>query len=257
MHAPCTPRWRMVFLVALLAFAGLTRLAAQGGPPMITDDPGTPGDKQWEINLGWTTQRVAGSTLYGLPLLDANYGIGDRIEITYEASWEIVDDAGGSRSGPSDSLIGAKWRFYDAGEKGWQASVYPQLTFLDPNSHSDRRGLADPETTLLLPFEVEKDLGPVAMNFDFGHVFSSKAGEDSWMGGIIFGREIVKGWELDAETHVNASNRLDRSEWIINAGTRIDLSEHVTLMIALGKDVSNQLGPRASLLSYLGVQLRF
>jgi hypothetical protein len=250
-------RPRYVLLLALLAAVGLPRLAAQGGPPMITDDPGTPGDKQWEINLGWTTERVAGSTLYGLPLLDANYGIGDRVEVTFETPWAVLRDDAGSRSGPGNSLFGAKWRFYDAGEHGWQASVYPQLTFLDPGSHSDRRGLADPATTLLLPFEVEKDLGPVSMNFDFGHIFSSKAGEDSWMGGIIFGREIVKGWELDAETHVNASNRLDRAEWIVNAGSRIDLSEHVTLMVALGRDLGNQLGPKASLLSYVGLQLRF
>ena len=26
---------------------------AQGGPPFITDDPGTPGNRQWEINVGW------------------------------------------------------------------------------------------------------------------------------------------------------------------------------------------------------------
>ena len=241
---------------AVLAAASLTRLAAQGGPPMITDDPGTPGDKQWEINLGWTTQRVPGSTQFGLPLLDTSYGIGDRIEVTYETPWVVVRDHNGSHAGLGDSLVGAKWRFYDAGEHGWQASVFPQLTFLDPDSHSDRRELADSDTTLLLPFEVEKDLGPVSMNFDFGHVFSSEAGEDSWMGGIVFGREMVKGWELDAETHVNASNRMDRTEWIINAGTRIDLSAHLTLMLALGRDISNALGPRASLLSYLGFQLR-
>jgi hypothetical protein len=248
---------KTLFLSALLATTGLTRLAAQGGPPMITDDPGTPGDGKWEINLGWTTERTAGSTVYGLPLLDANYGIGERIEVTYEAPWVIVDDNAGTRSGPGDSLVGIKYRFYDAGEHGWQASVYPQLTFLDPGSHADRRGLADPDTTLFVPFEVEKDLGPIAMNFDFGHVFSSKSGEDSWMGGILFGREIVKGWELDAEVHVNESNRLDRAEWIVNVGTRIDLSEHITLMFALGRDVSDQFGPLATLLSYAGVQFRF
>ena len=28
-------------------------LHAQGGPPFITDDPGTPGNQHWEVNLGW------------------------------------------------------------------------------------------------------------------------------------------------------------------------------------------------------------
>jgi len=247
---------KCIGLSAALGAAAICRLGAQGGPPMITDDPGTPGDKKWEINLGWSTQRTAGSTVYGLPLLDANYGIGERIELTYESPWAVLDSDHGSRSGPGDSLLGVKWRFYDAGEKGWQASVYPQVTFLDPGSHSDRRGLADSATTLLMPFEVEMDLGPVSMNFDFGHVFSSESGGDSWMGGVIFGREIVKGWELDAETHLNASNNLGRHEWILNFGSRIDLSEHITLMIALGRDLSTTLGPRSTLLSYLGFQFR-
>jgi len=223
---------------------------------MITDDPGTPGPGKWEINLGWTADKTAGSTVYGLPLLDANYGIGDRIELTYESPWTVVHDEGGDRSGAGSSLLGVKWRFYDAGEKAWQASVYPQVTFLDPDSHSDRRGLADSATTLFLPFEVAKDLGPIQINFDGGHVFSSEAGGDSWEGGAIVGREVRKGWELDAEVHVNTSNTLDRSEWIVNFGTRIDFTEHLTLMIALGRDLSNQLGPRSTLLSYLGLQLR-
>jgi hypothetical protein len=41
-----------------------------------------------------------------------------------------------------------------------------------------------------------------------------------------------------------------------DAGTRIDLSEHVTLMVALGRDLADQLGPKASLLRYLGFQFR-
>jgi hypothetical protein len=247
---------RLLSGVVLWVAGGMARLCAQGGPPMITDDPGTPGNGHWEINLGWTDQRTPGSTLFGLPLLDANYGVGDRIELTYEAPWAILRDDSGTHAGPGDSLVGAKWRFYDAGDSGWQASVYPQLTFLDPDSNADRRGLADPDTTLLLPVEVDRDFGPIAVNFDFGHIFSSKYADEGWMGGILFGHNVTKSWELDAEVHVNASEGLSSDEWIVNAGTRIDLSENTTLMIAEGRDLSNQLGPRVSLLSYVGVQFR-
>jgi hypothetical protein len=34
----------LLLLTPLSAFA-------QGGPPMVTDDPGTPGDGHWEINI--------------------------------------------------------------------------------------------------------------------------------------------------------------------------------------------------------------
>jgi hypothetical protein len=257
MSSPFPPRPRTILWLIFLSAAGLTRLAGQGSPPMITDDPETPGNGHWEINLGWTDQRTPGTTLMGLPLLDANYGIGDDFQLTYETPWAVVRDANGTHEGLGDTQLGAKWRFYNAGEHGWEASVFPQVTFLNPGSHADRRGLADADTTLLLPFEAEKNFGPVRVDVEAGHGFSSKSGADSWMGGIVFGHQIARGWELDAETHVNASNEMDRSEWIINFGAQVDLSEHVTLLMSLGRDVRNELGPRASLLSYLGLQFRF
>lgn len=246
---------RRAALSVSLAVLSLGRLLGQGGPPMITDDPGTPGDRHWEINLGWTTERTPGSTLYGLPLLDANYGVGDRIELTYDGVWAAVQDDAGTREGAGDSLFGIKWRFHDGGDGGWQASVYPQVAFLDPGSHSDERGLADSATSVLLPFEVQRDFSSFSMNFDFGHLFSTNPDEAGWMGGIVFGRQVTRTWEVDIETHVNASAGLGREEWIVNAGTRIGLSKRLTLMIALGRDVSNDFTPPASLLSYFGLQI--
>ncbi len=78
---------------------------------MITDDPGTPGDRHWEINLEWTVQRTAQSTLQGTPLLDANYGVGDRIQINYQSSWALFRGSGdAAESGPSDSQLALKWQ---------------------------------------------------------------------------------------------------------------------------------------------------
>jgi hypothetical protein len=224
---------------------------------MITDDPGTPGDGHWEINLAWTDQRTPGSTLIGLPLLDANYGVGDRLQLNYQASWNILRDEGeGTQSGMSDSQLAVKWRFYDAGETGLQLSAYPRVFFLDPGSDSDRRGTADPDTSFLLPFEIRKDLGVVSVNADFGHMFSGAARDRGWMGGLCVGREVSKGWELDAEAHVDASERLGRYEAIINLGTRYDFSAHETLLLAIGRDAASSLGPRVSLLAYVGLQVR-
>jgi hypothetical protein len=162
-----------------------------------------------------------------------------------------------SESGPSDTLLGVKWRFYDAGENGLQVSMFPQYTFLDPGSHSDRRGTAGSASTFLIPFEVLRDFGIVSVNADFGHIFSADAGERGWTYGLCVGRNVTKHWELDAEVHFNSSDRLQESETTVDFGTRYDLSEHVTLMLAIGKDTGNSRGPRISLLSYVGVQTRF
>jgi hypothetical protein len=130
------------------------------------------------------------------------------------------------------------------------------MVFQDPGSHATLPGLTDSAKTFLLPFEVERDFSAVSVNFDVGRLFSTDPGEDGWLGGVVLGHEIVKGWELDAETHVNADAGFGQREWIVHVGTRIDVSEHLTLMAAFGRDVSDTLLPRTSLLSYLGVQMR-
>jgi hypothetical protein len=224
---------------------------------MITDDPGTPGNGHWEINLAWTDQQLPGSTIEGLPLLDANYGVGDRIQLNYQASWNVISNSGeATQSGLSDSQVAVKWRFYDAGDKGLQLSTYPRYTFVNPGSGSDRRGTADPNATFLLPFEVRRDFGVIAVNVDFGHTFSGSRGDRGWMGGLCLGRELAKGWELDAEIHLTTSEGLERTETILNVGTRCDLSSHATLLLAIGRDTHDTLGTRTSLLTFVGIQVR-
>jgi hypothetical protein len=241
----------------MLLGAGVSRVFAQGGPPMLTDDPGTPGDKNWEINVGWTTQQLPGSYEFGAPQLDLNYGLGKRIELTYFATYlDEHEDGDASKWGMSDSEFAVKWRFYDGGDHGLQVSVYPEVDFLTPGSHSDRRGLADGHTSYVLPFQLQRDFELVSVDVDFGRNFGTGGDAGGWFGGICLGREVKKGWELDAEVHVNGDENLGRTEWIGNVATRIDLSEKVTLMLLLGRDLSNHLGPKSPLMSYVGIQLR-
>jgi len=47
--------------------------AAQGGPPFITDDPGTPGDGNWETNVACITERHPDERIFNAPILDINY----------------------------------------------------------------------------------------------------------------------------------------------------------------------------------------
>jgi hypothetical protein len=250
-----SPRCALVALALLACAARESR--AQGGPPMITDDPGTPGNGHVEINLAWTDQRTPGSTLLGLPLLDANYGVGDRIQLNYQASWNILDEAGSpGQSGLSDTQLAVKWRFYDAGESGLQVSTFPRVTFVNPGSDSDRRGTADPNSSFLLPFELRRDLGVISVNVDLGHSFSSSAQNRGWIGGLCLGHQLTKPWENDLEAHFNGSDGLQRGEVVLNAGSRVDLSDHATLLLAVGRDIHDTLGPRMSLLTFIGIQLR-
>jgi hypothetical protein len=238
-----------------LFLLGLARLSAQGGPPMITDDPGTPGDGHWEINAAITTERRAGEHVTEMPLLDINYGVGDRLQLKYEAAWQRLSDDTGRHDGMSNSLAGVKWRFYNAGEKAWSASMYPQLEFNNPGSHADDRGLADHGTSFELPFQVMKDFGNFSFNADLGYIVHHEGG-NGWFGGVVVGREVTHGVELAAELHWDAEAGLHATALTANVGVRIDLSPKCTLLGSVGRELHNGMGSRATLVAYLGLQTR-
>src|SRR5271156_390651 len=78
---------------ALLALgSGIAR--AQAGPPFLTNDPGTPGNANWEINLGSMQTIARGVSSYQVPQIDLNFGVGDRIQLTYEVPYVFQSSAG-------------------------------------------------------------------------------------------------------------------------------------------------------------------
>ena len=65
----------MAWLVLLAALLPCGIAYAQGGPPFFTTDPGTPGNGNWEINVGTMVSKQGDTRTYQLPQLDVNYGL--------------------------------------------------------------------------------------------------------------------------------------------------------------------------------------
>src|SRR5579871_3950080 len=105
-------RVRQAFLLWFV-LAAATFCAAQGGPPLLTDDPGTPGNENFEINVGFAAERHPTERIYNAPLFDINYGLGSRIQLKYETPLVIYGtDGAPTKSGWGNSLAGLKWRFF-------------------------------------------------------------------------------------------------------------------------------------------------
>ena len=135
---------------------------------MVTDDPGTPGDHRWEINVAFVTEQRPGERTFETPLVDANYGWGERIQIKLEMPWVVRSAHGEStRQGAGNALFGVKWRLADQASSGIAVAFYPQLE-VNVVSSSARRGLAEKGTGLLLPLAFEKNLGPLSANLEIG-----------------------------------------------------------------------------------------
>ena len=114
-----------------------------GSPPMVSDDTSTPGNGNWEINVVLDGDISKDSNAFELPLMDINYGIGDRFQLKYEVPYVVTRntkfDENGERtteqaSGVSSSQVGLKYRFYDNDRSGLSLAVYPQVEFRTPGS---------------------------------------------------------------------------------------------------------------------------
>ena len=253
------PHMRLLCRILSAALcAGLGALAptlalAQAGPPLLTDDPGTPGDGHWEINLAWTTERSDDLRVNELPLADINFGVGERVQLKFELPWNAIDGRGTTANGFGNALAGVKWRFFDAGEHGWQLSTYPQAEFLMPGLHGS--SLAEPGVGYLLPIEIQRDFGSIEAGAEVGRWMRPGVDTDSWIAGVAIGREVGEGVEVLGELHDECRVGDGAHELVLNVGARRRLSEHFTLLASLGSDLHNGIDRRNVLISYLALQL--
>lgn len=236
-------------LAAPLLAASLAR--AQGGPPLVTDDPGTPGSGNWEVNVAVTLDRTSHSSRWGVPLVDANYGWGERLQLKLEMPLAVVSDGDGTRGGIGNPLFGVKWRFLDEETAGVAVSTYPQFGFNLASSSADR-GLVDNEASFLLPVSAVKTLGPVAINVEVGRLFES-GGEGEWLWGVAFGHTFGS-VEALAEIYGTHGDDVDSRRVVVNLGGRLPVSVGSTLLASGGWSVSSADGSRHAYV-YLGLQV--
>jgi len=243
-------------LIPILIFALSSGLClAQGGPPLITDDPGTPGNGHWEINIAGILTSEPTQTVVSIPYFDINYGLGDHLQLKLETGWTLLSqESTGLISGAGNALAGVKWRFLDQDSSGVSVSTYPQLGFHDFLSSSNP-DIASGGTQLLLPIELSKEFGTYAFNPEVGYLLSSNE-PGAWIYGLVLDYEPHENLEFLAEFH--ATTRVDGSgtEMFLNAGTRVPLTPGMSLLFAAGHTVSEFVGEPTQLLVYLGAQLR-
>jgi hypothetical protein len=245
-----------VLLLTIMLAAITPPAAAQGGPPFITNDPGTPGDGNWEDNVMTYSERHPTARIFNAPLLDLNYGVGSRLQLTYEVPYLVEGtDGGPTRTGLGKSLPGVKWRFYYSDEKKLAISIFPQLEFNNPDSSLQRR-LVNYGTRFYLPIEVSKKLGPIEVNPEAGYIFASGKGA-AWFTGLVVLREISKRCEMAVEFY-NSANTDGSNPWnTFDGGGRYVLGEHYILLFMGGRSLAKASISQPQFFGYLGIQFLF
>ena len=225
----------------------------QGGPPLITDDPDTPGPGFWEINLATIVERSLLERRFEEPLADINYGLGRRIQLKFEIPWLRVREGGRTLgTGPGNAVYGVKWRFL--GEEGKRVawSTYPQLEVNSSNSMLEK-DLVTEGPQLFLPTEFTFQVGHLELNGEIGRNFVHQH-DDEWEYGLSTEIETHLGLELLGEVHGETMTD-SPTELIVDVGGRQMITRHLRLLVAAGTAVHGSHEERARLRLYVGLQM--
>src|SRR5438270_2423599 len=97
---------------------------------MVTDDPGTPGNGKWEINLALAFEHRPGETSYDLPAIDLNYGVGEHVQLTLQTAPVLLKRGGhGPIGGVGRTEAGLEWGLVDEEADGLDNPVFPRNIF--------------------------------------------------------------------------------------------------------------------------------
>ena len=236
-----------------MLIAAVARVAfGQGGPPMITDDPGTPGNGKWENNFAIIFEHRPNETSIDMPEIDLNYGVGEHIQLTLQNAPVLLKRSGhGLIGGLGSTEAAIKWRFLDEATSGFDMSMFPRVIFNVAQS-SVRRGLAEDGTRFQIPFQMAKTFGRWHADAEVGPLASS-VGRSEWLYGVVGGFDVSKSTMLMAEVHGTSRMNFTNDVLTLNFGLRHEFTETYILIVSMGHEIRSPDQPTA-LIGYFGMQ---
>ncbi len=241
------------FLLLLACALGCPAAFAQGGPPYYTNDPGTPGNHNWEINLGYMPFLYTNQSVSHVPDVDINYGLGDRVQLTFENAWlRVVNPSSAPKYGLGQDQLGLKWRFYDDEKSGFAVSIFPQLSLNNPNN-SVARGITPRSASLILPMEFSKKLGPINLNWEVGYNYVH-TGASGWLAGVVVGHDVTENLEIDAEFYALGAFNPSSGQQTIEGGLRYKIHPPFILLLMAGRSVQPSSNQQPFFVGYFGMQ---
>ena len=247
-------------MVFITIFLNRQTAMAQGGPPMLLDDSGVPGDGKWENNLAFVFEGSQNDNARSFPIVDLNYGVGDRIQLKTELTW--VAEKGDKLANKFDNItFGFKYVFLDEKKDGVSVSVHlqPIISF---NPEEEGKSV---EFGALLPVAISKTIAGIGVNVQGG--YQKLGGKAEWTYGFCISHDFGESLTMLAELHSTIGRAsaigvddVDVSYFkegtFFNVGANIKLSDKYVLLPGFGKDLES---PRLSsgdavYYTYIGLQ---
>jgi hypothetical protein len=228
---------------------------AAGGPPMMTDDPETPGNNNFEVNIAYTGDIRGNTRGYEQPLIDINYGVGENLQLKIESSYvSLFRDGEPHAEGIGNAKVGIKWRFYENDSGDLLISTYPQYTFV-PIQKSYHNGVAEVDQALFLPIEISKKIGKLSVTGEFGYLAIKKSRNEVEYGAVV-GYEVLEDIEILAELHNSSYVNGGNTTIIANGGLKYCMSPNYSFLFSIGRELLSPEESKSTLF-YAGLQLNY
>lgn len=230
---------------------------AQGGPPLLTNDPVTPDHGNWEINLGAMPELTNTTTSLQIIQMDLNYGLTDRIELISEIPfiWQGARE-NSNATGWGDALPGVKVQLIKGGKDGWNFAIFPQVQIGGPAA-SVKKGIADQGTRFLLPFEVSKRMGSLNFGFEAGYFFpfDSAVSHEGRILGLALGHEVTKTFEVLGEIYDDKEMGSSHHNVTFDGGARYQFHKGLLFMFMAGRSFEGNSSGQPQFLAYSGIRI--
>lgn len=242
-----------------LAAIGFSLLAAPllAGPPLVTNDPDTPGANGYEFDVSNDVTKTRESLTMAAPFLDLNYGANDHNQFT--AEFPLVNfvspEDGEPTAGFGDLMLGYKNRFFEEKDLGVSISTFPQVLIPTGNKAT---GVGEGLTELLLPLEFGKHFFDKKL-YIYGEAqyYLSLSGSrfNSFFSGIVGEYEVTKKFAVMVEfADFDYPQHGLPDDPFFNVGFGYKFSDNVALIGSAGRSFRDRELGVPEFTSYLGFQ---
>lgn len=235
------------------------------GPPLLTDDPETLPEGEFELNTTYRLTLSAPDAAGGrtweheAPLFDLAYGLFENVQVKFEVPLLAIDPAGNdpAHAGIGDASIGSKIRFLKEDEAPFELAIYPAIG-LPLGTRS--RGLGTGSASLVLPVEIGRHFldDRLWIYGDAGYEDQFAKGEgDLWFTGLAAEYNLSDDITLVGEVHFEFGLQGAPDDSLINVGVKWKLTDYASFIGAIGRSFDPSQDAGIDLLLNVGVQWSF
>ncbi len=237
----------LLFVFICLIFETSVNPLIAGDQPLVTDDTGTPGPNKWEINLAYTRNntKLEETTEF---FIDANYGIGERTQLTLVIPHTYINrDEKSNLNHLGDIQFATKYRFIDESDRFFSVSTTPAI-FLSTGNH---RSTPD----YFLPLEFDCNFKNLYFGSEIGYLIHRDKGvEDELFYGFFSEYTVFEKIDVLGEVFgfVTKHTKTDAPQF--NVGLRYKFNELLSIMGSSGRSFEGRDSGGEDFHSFVGLR---